>query len=51
MSESEILKQTDDSVVSNIEIYDEILKKEILNLVKIHFIADIQKCEKELENL
>ena len=30
---------------------NEALKKEIINLVKIHFIADIQKSEKELEDL
>jgi len=38
-------------IFSYIDIYDETLKKEILNLVKIHFIADIQKGEKELEEL
>lgn len=36
---------------SEICIYNEDLKKEILNLVKIHFITNIQECEKELEQL
>ena len=40
-----------DSVFTSVEIYDEALKKEIINLVKIHFIADVQKSEKELEQL
>ena len=46
------LKRTlNDTVFTDVEIYDEAVKKEILNLVKIHFIADIQKSEKELEDL
>ena len=45
------LMRTKDGVFSYIDIYDEDLKKEIINLVKIHFIADIQKSEKELEQL
>lgn len=46
------LKRTsNDTVFTDVEIYDEAVKKEILNLVKIHFIADIQKSEKELEEL
>jgi len=45
------LMRTKDPIFSYIDIYDETLKKEILNLVKIHFIADIQKGEKELEEL
>ena len=46
------LKRTSsDNLFSNVDIYDEGLKKEIINLVKIHFIADIQKCEKELEQV
>lgn len=45
------LKRTSDGVFSFIDIFDEELKKEILNLVKIHFISEIQKSEKELEQL
>ena len=45
------LMRTKDGIFSYIDIYDEDLKKEIINLVKIHFIADIQKSEKELEQL
>ena len=36
---------------SEIHLFDEKLKKEILNLIKIHFVADIQRMEKELEEL
>lgn len=45
------LPVTSNEVCSYIDIFDEELKKEILNLVKIHFISDIQKSEKELEEL
>lgn len=45
------LKRTKDNIFSYIDIFDEEFRKEILNLVKIHIIADIQKCEKELEQL
>ena len=45
------LKRTSNDLYSEICIYNEDLKKEILNLVKIHFIANIQECEKELEQL
>ena len=36
---------------SEILLYDEKLKKEILNLIKIHFVAEIQRMEKELEEV
>jgi hypothetical protein len=45
------LPMSSSGVCSYIDIFDEELKKEILNLVKIHFISDIQKSEKELEQL
>lgn len=45
------LLRTNDKIFSCIDIYDEDLKKEILNLVKIRIIADIQKSEKEIEEL
>lgn len=45
------LKRTNNDLYSEICIYNEALKKEILNLVKIHFISNIQECEKELEQL
>ena len=45
------LLRTKDNIFSYIDVYDEDLKKEILNLVKIRFIADIQKSEKEIEEL
>ena len=46
-----LLRAKNCNVCSYIDIFDEGLKKEILNLVKIHFIADIQKSEKEIEEL
>lgn len=45
------LMRTKDNIFSYIDISDEDLKKEILNLVKIHFITDIQKSEREFEEL
>lgn len=47
------LKRTGGTFGTSSEIYlhDEKLKKEILNLIKIHFVAEIQRMEKELENL
>ena len=38
-------------ITNDIFLYDEELKKNILNSIKIFFIADIQKLEKELEQL
>ena len=48
------LKRTDSTTFgtsSEIHLFDEKLKKEILNLIKIHFVAEIQRMEKELEEL
>ena len=39
------------SLTNDIFLYDEELKKNILNSIKIYFIADIQRLEKELEQL
>lgn len=38
-------------VTNDVFLYDEELKKNILNSIKIYFIADIQRLEKELEQL
>lgn len=39
------------SITSDLHLFDKKLKKEILNLIKIHFVAEIQRMEKELEEL
>lgn len=39
------------SITTNLFLRDEKLKKEILNLIKIHFVAEIQRMEKELKEL
>lgn len=45
------IQRTKDDLFSDINIYDENLKKEILNIVKNHLINDIQKCKNELNKL
>ena len=39
------------SVTTNLFVFDEKVKKEILNTIKIHFVAEIQKLEKELAEI
>ena len=38
-------------IATNLFLRDDKVKKEILNIIKIHFVAEIQRMEKELEEL